>query len=280
MKLQKIYKKYLSLALKVAVFLFVTATFIYSFYKIATITRLIEPFAFGFSCDDCWEWCEEYNDWCSNCWDWCDDCWPSPSPCFEPSPSPEPSPTEEPSPSPVPSLEPSPSPKLSPLPVGGNGGTTTTTSTEATAKAWECGKPAPDAPTLLSVDFVQIDPEVKLVWSGVEPSSHYAISYGLEPGKYIYGVPNTGKTTNYIIGGLEQGRDYCFAVRAVNECAPSELSNELCTGGTGGGQVLGVSTLGETGSNNLFYLTFTIGAICLSLGIKMYLPKKKPAYAC
>jgi len=100
----------------------------------------------------------------------------------------------------------------------------------------------------------------------------------LDSGNYIYGVPNTGKITFFTVGSLQSGVNYCFAVRAINDCAPSELSNEICTGAvlgvTTGGKVLGVSTLGATGIFNeqAGQILFIIGCLCLSLGVRLLVP--------
>lgn len=131
----------------------------------------------------------------------------------------------------------------------------------------------PDAPTLLSVTP---STSVDLNWTAVSSATHYTIVYGESSGDYQYGVDNTGNVTTFNIGGLDPAKDYCFAVRAVNDCAPGELSNEICTGGVGG-QVLGATTLGATGNSvdELMQILFIIGSVCLSLGLKIFLPAKK-----
>ena len=117
---------------------------------------------------------------------------------------------------------------------------------------------------------------MELVWTAVDLATHYSIVYGPSSGNYIYGVDNTGNTTSFTVGGLDPASDYCFAVRAVHDCAPSELSNEICTGEVLG-QVLGATTLGDTGSliDELFQILFIIGSVCLSLGLRAYLPTKE-----
>ncbi len=80
---------------------------------------------------------------------------------------------------------------------------------------------------------------------------HYTIYYGHSSGNYLYSVPNTGDTDNFIIEGMSGG---CFAVRAVNDCAPSEASNEVCTGAVGGvAQVLGLSDTSNDLAQSLFF---------------------------
>ncbi len=114
-----------------------------------------------------------------------------------------------------------------------------------------------------------------LSWTAVESVTHYSISYGLASGQYIYGVDNTGNVTAFAVGDLDPGKTYCFAVRAVNDCAPGGLSNEICTGKAG--QVLGVSTLAYTGkaAEFLYWFLVIISAVCVGLGIRFISPFKK-----
>jgi len=181
--------------------------------------------------------------------------------CPEPTPSPEPTPTTE--------VTPTPTPTTPPPSDGGDGGE------GGPGEPWVCGASVPNTPTLLSA--TKAGGNADLAWTAVEQATHYALSYGLSSGNYLYGVGNTGKVTSFTIGELDPAVDYCFAVRAVNDCAPSGLSNEICTGRALGGQVLGVSTLGATGSfsDELFRILFIISNVCLGLGLKLFLPAKK-----
>jgi len=133
----------------------------------------------------------------------------------------------------------------------------------------------PAAPVLLSAS--KSGSEAILAWTAVDPVTHYNLSYGLSSGNYQYGVSNTGNVTNYNVGGLDPAADYCFIVRAVNDCAPSNPSNEICTGRATGGQVLGASTLADTGSltDEIMQILFIIGSVCFGLGLKLFLPFKK-----
>jgi hypothetical protein len=127
----------------------------------------------------------------------------------------------------------SPTPSPAPQPCNGCSGPPT---------APVCTAAKPPAPTLISV--VRSGTTAQLTWSAVTPVTNYAIFYGLEPGKYIYGVPNTGNVTSYVVGSLQPGVKYYFAVRAVNDCMPSD--------GSASGQVLGASTiLGLADTGNL-----------------------------
>jgi len=104
--------------------------------------------------------------------------------------------------------------------------------------------------------------QVKIVWEKVERATHYTVSYGPSSGNYPWGVPDTGDTDNFTIGGLSSG---CFVVRAVNDCAPSDPSNEVCTSEMVG-QVLGLSTTSSGVAVNPF--SFFAGLSLLFLGTK------------
>lgn len=198
---------------------------------------------------------------------------PCPPPCATPTPTSPPAPTptipSEVTPTPTPTLPPGITPTPTPLP--GEGGP------PGPGEPPVCGATVPPAPTLLSVNPVGSG-QVDLTWTAVDPATHYSISYGLTSGNYIYSVSNTGNVTSFTVGGLDPAADYCFAIRAVNGCAPSGLSNEICPGAVVG-QVLGVSTLGVTGDsvNQLLQILFIIGSVCLASGLKLFLPAKKLA---
>lgn len=101
-----------------------------------------------------------------------------------------------------------------------------------------CTSQKPPAPSIVSI--VRGSTTAQITWTSVTPATNYAIFYGVEPGNYIYGVPNTGNVTSYVIGSLVPGVQYYFQVRAVNGCMPSDGS------GTNG-QVLGLATTGNMG---------------------------------
>jgi len=129
-----------------------------------------------------------------------------------------------------------------------------------------CDNQTPPAPYLRTLTKIKFG-EVELIWDPVEQATHYTISYGPSSSNYLYGVPNTGKVSSFKIGDLGSG-NYCFVVRAVNDCAPSDPSNELCTGG----QVLGASVLGATGgfSLQLWQGLVIMAVICGISGVKKY----------
>lgn len=225
----------------------------------------------------------------------------SPSPTFLPTPSVVPSPTIVPSPTPTatpePTTTPIPTPTITPTPtpvpsetpeVLPTPPTTTTTPTPTPVVVYEggaggpppaggaavCTDTVPPAPVLLKVED-RGEGQVELFWLGVIPVTHYAISYGLSAGNYIYGVDDTGNVTSFKIGALQSGKNYCFAVRGVNGCAPGLLSNEICQ--KRGGAVLGATTLkpsvlGATGSfpHDIFALLFSLGCVNLGLGLRKF----------
>lgn len=113
-----------------------------------------------------------------------------------------------------------------------------------------CNDQAPESPVLLSVTRSGTD-GVELIWTQPDANvEYYVLSYGLEPGKYIYGVSNTGKTTTFRVGSLDLSKKYYFTVRSQKGCAVSAASNELSyprsVGGAGG--------LASTDSQMISYL--------------------------
>lgn len=146
-----------------------------------------------------------------------------------------------PTPTPTGTVSPTPTPTQVP-PVGG--------SNSPMPSAPQCPDPAPTAPTLLSVSKSGAD-GVELVWS--EPDSnvnYYIISYGYEQNKEMFGVPNTGKTTRFRIGGLDLNKKYFFKVRSQKGCAVSGASNELSYPQTVGK----IKNLANTDSRITFWL--------------------------
>lgn len=203
---------------------------------------------------------------------WFPTCFPPCIPTCPPKPTPTeviPTPTPE---EPTPTLPSEPIPTVPPS-VGGPPG-------EAPPEGGGppvCGAQTPPVPHLKSVTTIKIS-EVELVWDPVEPVTHYSLSYGPSAGNYLYGVPNTGKVTSFRVGALGSG-NYCFIVRAVNDCAPSDPSNELCTG-RAAPQVLGISVLGATGEvvNLAWQTLFIIGVVCASLGVRICLSGQRKVF--
>lgn len=103
-----------------------------------------------------------------------------------------------------------------------------------------CDSAKPAAPQLLSV--LRNGTTATVSWTAVATADHYSIVYGTTPGNYVYGVSNTGNVTSYTIGSLDPNATYYFSVRAINNCMPSDPSDNP------GGQVLGASTFAGTGN--------------------------------
>ncbi len=101
-----------------------------------------------------------------------------------------------------------------------------------------CDSAKPATPTLVTVN--RNGGSATLIWTTIQTASHYTIAYGLTPGAYTYGVPNTGNVTTYTINALDPSKTYYFAVRAVNNCTPGDWSGSPSTTG----QVLGLATTG------------------------------------
>jgi len=69
--------------------------------------------------------------------------------------------------------------------------------------------------------------EVELKWDKVNDASSWTVAYGVQPGKYIYGVSNFGDSNSRSIDikSLPSGK-YYFVVKANNGCMPGAFSNE------------------------------------------------------
>ena len=208
---------------------------------------------------------------------------PSPTPTATPTPTPSPTPTEpdrecdegyhynqeqascdpdqEQEFSPTPTTEPTPSPTPEDPGIGGPG----------PASAPVCTDTKPGTPTLLSATFIGAS-SINIKWNQVNGADNYSIFYGPSSGNYLYGVPATGNTDNFTVNGLANG---CFILRAVNGCAPSDPSNEVCTGAIGG-QVLGASTMAGTGvvEEAIFNSILVLGSAFSFLGIRKIVTSK------
>lgn len=104
--------------------------------------------------------------------------------------------------------------------------TATATSTAPQAKPPKCTVTTPNAPKLLSV-VPLTQTSVMLEWTKIDQATHYAVSFGTQSSSYTFGVPNTGNTTSFVIGQLSPNTNYFFVLQAINDCAPSKLSNEV-----------------------------------------------------
>ncbi|HUW22085.1 MAG TPA: hypothetical protein VMW41_05485 [Candidatus Bathyarchaeia archaeon] len=279
---------------RVLIFLFVLGVFGFSLYKILAISGIWKTKVLSLADDGCSGncFCPGIGGWCDS--SWCGGCQPcsSPTPTTAEMPTPTPgeglSPTptipEEPSSTPTPAEELSPTP--TPVPVstptavppssssGGGGGL------GGPGEPPHCGAATPLAPVLLSADRLEKRDQVLLKWTAVDLATHYALSYGLTSRNYQFGVADAGRVTSFNVAGLDPGTDYCFAVRAVNDCAPGELSNEICLGtAAGGGRILGAAVLGATGSfdwQKAALWFYTGGCLCLGIGVRILVKASAP----
>lgn len=89
-----------------------------------------------------------------------------------------------------------------------------------------CGKEKPDAPILFQPSSSSKSGKVTLSWNPVAKATTYTLAYGLSSRNYIYGAVNIGNVTSYTVNSLTPGQKYYFSVLAVNECMPSNYSNE------------------------------------------------------
>jgi hypothetical protein len=142
-----------------------------------------------------------------------------------------------------PANNPSPTATLTPTPTSpptNNSNDNHHSTDNSSSPAPICNSGTPTTPTIQSAVRNTVT-TVQLTWTAVSPVNHYTIAYGTSPGQHSYGVPNTGNTTSFTIGGLDPNSAYYFVIRAVNDCAPSEASNEVSSGVVNGGQILGAA---------------------------------------
>lgn len=256
----------------IVLYLFVLGVFVFSLYKILTISGLVQKPAWG--CVG--GWCDALDRWCE-----CGCVCPTRTPTLTsatPTMTLTPTPTfkEELTPTPTGEIlsSPTPTPTSQTPPDDGRGGPG-----GGPVVPPHCLVPTPKAPVLIRVDRLNSE-KAELVWSEVASATDYNISYGQESKNYIYGVPSTGKVIAYQVGGLTAGQQYCFVVRAINDCAPSDPSNEVCTykpASAAVGQVLGAKTLAATGSfdfGQVRLVLLALGWLFLGVGLRKSFSKR------
>ncbi len=229
---------------------------------------------------------------------------PTPSPTPHPTPTPTPTPTPHVTPTPTPRPTPMPTPTATPNPTPPPCGqdregsrpcpsptpVPTPTPVPPPPPPGPPGPPSPpvcndskpNTPTLVSVTKTNAT-TVLIKWNKIAGADSYSILYGLSSRNYNFGVSNTGNIDSFTVSSLDVNANYCFALKSVQGCQSSDLSNEICLarGGAGGakqGEVLGVSTLAATGNplQDLGLLGQGLGLILSSIGGVAYVKKQKP----
>ncbi len=151
--------------------------------------------------------------------------------------------------------------------VGGTGNGNDSSANTNSSNTSVCDSIKPGTPVLTSIK--RIGSTATLSWNPVQNATHYSISYGVESGKYLYGVPNTGNVTQFTIGSLDPNKTYYWEVRAVNNCMPSDASSQP-SAARGGGDILGSSTgFAPTGDWSILILAAGIGCILTGLSVAM-----------
>ena len=102
----------------------------------------------------------------------------------------------------------------------------------------DCGGPYPPKPDKVWTKSGPGGSEVTIYWNEVAYANRYAVAYGLESGKYLYGATNIGGTSSrsYTVKGLTPGTKYYLVLSAARDCSASPFSNEV-TAWAGSGTV-------------------------------------------
>ena len=111
-----------------------------------------------------------------------------------------------------------------------------------------CNNGVPGTPTLKTLKSLG-GGSVELTWDNVASASSWTVGYGVQSGKYIYGVHNFGDSASRGIKINElPGGTYYFALRANNGCMPGAFSGEktISLGGTSSGQPVTFETTPST----------------------------------
>lgn len=177
---------------------------------------------------------------------------PTPSPIVTQSPSPTVTPNQEtltPTPT-IPDEGPTPTsgeenPEVTPVPTSApsNNPPHDDSGSSQSNPAPVCNDTDPGSPSNLQVVALG-GGKVRLTWNDAPgPHTSYAVAYGPSIGNYLYGDPNVGNVTSYVVSALNPGGKYCFYVQAQNGCRGGSPSNVVCSNqGAGSLQVLGAST--------------------------------------
>ena len=152
-----------------------------------------------------------------------------------------PTPTNTPVPTQTPTNTPTNTPTLTPTPTETVTGTPEPTATPTNSPgvggdsggtnnpgAPVCNDQKPGTPSNLRVTRIS-STQVRLDWDHAsDPHTSYVVAYGPSIGNYPWGSPDVGNGTSYTVNSLIPGAQYCFYVRAQNNCMPGDKSNEVC----------------------------------------------------
>lgn len=148
---------------------------------------------------------------------------PTPSPTITPTSTPTATPSASPTQSPVPSESPSPEPSSEPTPTATPTPVVRVETPLTVAGAPVCGDTAPAKIPNIFVDNAGVGKlEVRWIPTGGDKAH---IFYGLEVGKPLFSLIDTPNDGVEVIGGLNSGSHYWFAVTNGSGCAWSQLSD-------------------------------------------------------
>lgn len=104
------------------------------------------------------------------------------------------------------------------------------------ALAGDCGGPYPPKPAKVWAKSGPGSGEVTLYWDEVPYANRYAVAYGTESGKYLYGGDNIGgqMSRSYTVKYLSPGTKYYFRLAAARDCTSSPFSEEVSSYAAGG----------------------------------------------
>lgn len=92
-----------------------------------------------------------------------------------------------------------------------------------------CSAGGPNAPSKVWTTSGPNAGEVTLYWDESAYADRYAVAYGSQSGKYIYGADNIGNSNSrsYTVKWLTPGQKYYFRLAAAKGCSSSPLSSEV-----------------------------------------------------
>ena len=106
-----------------------------------------------------------------------------------------------------------------------------------------CNKPT--APSGLTARAQGTD-SVVLQWNRGTNATRYVLQYGTTQGQYQYGVSNLGDTTAFVVGYLQPGKTYYFAIAGANSCGTSSFITVSAKTSTSIGTVVGTKKANAT----------------------------------